>query len=130
LTVPTDTITKNERLAHGAPPEVAATEQDTVLREMALTHLEHVRKLKLYAAVYVLAVVVLTPVWVLTQYLDADGWPERFSTESNPGDWDPWILWIVLVGAFLVGIAAIRAHVRPLTEADIEREVERMKSGR
>jgi hypothetical protein len=89
-----------------------------------------VRKLKLYAAVYVLAVVVLTPVWIITQYLDADGWPDRLSTESNPGDWDPWILWVVLVGAFLVGIAAIRARLRPSTEADVAREIARMKAGR
>lgn len=128
--MPSDTITKNERLAHEALPQAVTNDEDRALREIALKHLEHVRKLKLYASAYVLALVVLTPVWVVTQYMDADGWPERFSTESNAGDWDPWILWVILGGAFLVGIAAFRVYFRPSTDAEIEREVERMKTGR
>lgn len=128
--MPSDTITKNERLAHEALPQAVTNDKDRALREIALKHLEHVRKLKLYASAYVLALVVLTPVWVVTQYMDADGWPDRFSTESNPGDWDPWILWVILGGAFLVGVAAFRVYFRPSTEAEIEREVERMKTGR
>jgi hypothetical protein len=128
--VPSNTITKNERLASETVPQPVRTDEDRALREMALKHLEHVRRLKLYASIYVLAVVVLTPVWIVTQYVDADGWPERLSTESNPGDWDPWLLWVILIGAFLVGIAALRVYFRPSTEADVERELGRMKAGR
>jgi hypothetical protein len=75
--------------------------------------------------------VLLTPVWIVTQYADNDGWPERLSSQSNPGDWDPWIVWVALVGLLLVGIAGIRAYfVRPVTDAEVEREVERLTSRR
>jgi hypothetical protein len=129
--MPTETITTNERLAPEALPQVVRAHDEKLLRELAVKHLEHVRKLKLYAAAYVLGLFVLTPVWLVTEYMRADGWPERFSDQANTGDWNPWILWVALVGGFLVGVAALRAYFgRPVTEADIEQEVERLKSSR
>jgi len=131
MTVPTETIARNERLAPEALPQIVRARDEELLRELALKHLEHVRKLKLYASAYVLGLIVLTPVWIVVEYIGADGWPQRLSDQGNPGDWDPWILWVALVGGFLVGVAALRAHFgRPATEADIEREVERITSSR
>ncbi len=129
--MPTETVTTNERLAPEALPQIVRARDDEPLRKLALKHLEHVRKLKLYASAYVLGLIVLTPVWIATEYMAADGWPERLSANGNPGDWDPWILWVALVGGFLVAVAALRAYFgRPATEADIEREVERLKASR
>lgn len=129
--MPTETITRNERLAPEALPQIVRARDEELLRELAVKHLEHVRKLKLYAAAYVLALVILTPVWIVTEYMNADGWPQRLSDQANPGDWNPWILWVALAGAFIVGVAALRAYFgRPVTEADIEREVERIASSR
>lgn len=127
----TETVTTNERLAPEALPQIVRARDDELFRKLALKHLEHVRKLKLYASAYVLGLIVLTPVWIVTEYMTADGWLERLSDNGNPGDWDPWILWVALVGGFLVGVAALRAYFgRPATEADIEREVERLKASR
>jgi hypothetical protein len=129
MTVPTDTITTNDRVETVTPP-VAPT-KDEELRRIAHDRLENVRKFKLYASAYVLGMLLLTPVWIVTQYADNDGWPERLSSQSNPGDWDPWIVWVALVGLLLVGIAGIRAYfVRPVTDAEVEREVERLTSRR
>jgi hypothetical protein len=131
--VPTETSTTNGR---AAPEAVAAApardDADDELRQLARRHLEHVRKFKLYLAVYVLSMLVLTPVWVVTQYETADGWPEHLSTRSRyPGDWDPWIIWVALIGAVIVGIAGYRAYVdRPTTQADVDREVERLRTPR
>jgi len=128
-TVPTDTITTNDRVETATTS--AAPTRDEELRRVAHKHLEHVRKFKLYLSAYVLAMLVLTPVWALTEYLNADGWPERLSEQSNPGDWNPWILWVALGGLLLVGIAALRAYfTKPITQADIDREVERLTSRR
>jgi hypothetical protein len=128
-TVPTDTITTNDRVETAVTP--TAPTKDEELRRVAHKQLENVRKFKLYLSAYVLGMLVLTPVWALTEYLNADGWPERFSEQSNPGDWNPWILWIALGGLLLVGIAALRAYfTKPITEADIDREVERLTSRR
>lgn len=97
---------------------------------LARQHLERVRKFKLALSAYVISMLVLTPVWIVTQYESADGWPEHLSSRSRyPGDWDPWIIWVALVGAVLVAIAGYRAYLdRPTSQAEVEREVERMKS--
>ena len=130
--MPTETLTTNERVAPEAVPEIVRSREDDALRKLALRHLERVRMFKLYLFAYVLSMLVLTPVWIVTQYETADGWPEHLSSRSRyPGDWDPWIIWVALIGAFVVAIAAFRAYFdRADTEGEIEREIERLKSTR
>ena len=130
--MPTETLTTNERVAPEALPEIVRKREDEALRTLALRHLERVRKFKLSLAVYVLSMLVLTPVWIVTQYEQADGWPEHLSTRSRyAGDWDPWIIWVALIGAVVVAVFAIRAYFeRASTEAEIEHELERLKSTR
>jgi len=129
--VPTETVTTtNEHVASEEVPQIVRSREDDALRKLALRHLEHVRKFKFYLFVYVLSMIVLTPVWIVTQYETADGWLKHLSTRSRyPGDWDPWIIWVALVGAVLVAIAGYRAYFsRADTEGEIERGVERLKS--
>jgi hypothetical protein len=128
--MPTETVSRNER---GAPPAASDTDvhrDEDALREVALRHLERVRRFKLYLATYLLAMLVLTPVWIVTQYQTADGWPKHLSSRSRyAGDWDPWIIWVALGGAVLVAILGFRAYFdRPETEAEIEREISRIKT--
>ena len=129
--MPTETLTTNERVVSEQAPAITQPEEEG-LRTFAIRHLEHVRKFKLYLSAYVVSMLVLTPVWIVTQYESADGWPKHLSSRSRyPGDWDPWIIWVALIGGVLVAIAGLRAYYldrRPITEADIDREVERMKS--
>ena len=124
-----ETPSKNGRVLPEGLPENAAGGEDEALRTLALSHLEHVRKFKLYLFMYVLSMLVLTPVWIVTQYETSPGWLKHLSSRSRyPGDWDPWLIWVALVGAVIVAIAGYRAYVdRPASEADIEREVERLK---
>jgi hypothetical protein len=83
-------------------------------------HVERVRKFRRSLVIYALALVVLTPTWVVTQYYIQDGWPKHLSTRSRyAGDWDPWIIWVALVGAFVVAIYGYRAYFdRGKTEND------------
>ena len=129
--MPTETLTTNERVVSEQAPGITRLSEDDELRKFAVRHLENVRKFKIYLSIYVLSMLVLTPVWVVTQYESADGWLEHLSSKSRyPGDWDPWLIWAALVGGVLVAIAGLRAYYfdRPTTEADIDREVERLKS--
>lgn len=128
--MPTETPPRNERVTSEAVPEVMRSREEDALRTFAVRHLERVRKFKLYLTAYVLSMLVLTPVWIVTQYETADGWPEHLSSRSRyPGDWDPWIIWVALAGGVIVAIAAYRAYLdRPTTEADIEREIEHLKT--
>jgi hypothetical protein len=127
--VSTELLT-NGRADTSAPSEPEGSREDQDLRAIALKHLERVRKFKLYLTAYLLSMLVLTPVWVITQYETSPGWLEHLSSRSRyPGDWDPWLIWVGLAGGFVVALAGYRAYVdRPSTEADIEREIERLKT--
>ena len=128
--MPVDTVTTNGRAAPETVPAAAASRDDDVLRLLAARHLERVRQFKLSLAVYVLSMLVLTPIWIVTQYLTADGWLEHLSSRSRyRGDWDPWIIWVALVGAVIVAIAGLRAYfARADTEGGNDREIERLRS--
>jgi hypothetical protein len=129
--MPVETPT-NERVAPERIPAVAAPTEDEALRTLAQRHLEHVRKFKLYLFAYLLSMLVLTPVWIITQYETSPGWVEHLSSRSRyPGDWDPWLIWVALVGAVIVAIAGYRVYAdRSDSPAEIEREVERLKARR
>jgi hypothetical protein len=129
--VSTGTVTTNEPVSSADAPGIESRADDA-LRKLAVRHIEHVRKFKLYLSAYVLSMLVLTPIWIVTQYESADGWPQHLSSRSRyPGDWDPWIIWVALIGAAVVGIAGLRAYFsRADTEGDIQREIARIKSTR
>ena len=72
---------------------------------------------------------VLTPLWALIEWQD-NGSFERWSNNSRPGDWEPWILYIGGVWALVVATLALHVYFeRPATEAEIDRELERLRSG-
>jgi hypothetical protein len=132
MTVPERTVIENGRVSSTRGPEIIRSREDEALRKLALHHLENVRRFKRYLWTYLASMVVLTPIWIVTQYESANGWPEHLSSRSRyDGDWDPWLIWVGLIGAFIVAIQAYRTYLdRPETEADIEREVERLKTKR
>jgi hypothetical protein len=101
---------------------------DEELRSLALKQIERHRRLELRASAYVLGMLVLTPVWVVSEYVRADGWPQRLSHGGNPGDWSPWIIWVALAWGFYVAMTALAIHFRrPTTEAEMERELVRLR---
>jgi hypothetical protein len=108
-----------------------AASSDNELRVLALQQVQRARRLKLRIAAYVVGLAVLIPVWIVAEYLSADGWPRRLSDNGNPGDWNPWIIWVALAWGFYVALSAVALHFqRPTSEAELEREIERLKSQR
>lgn len=125
--MPAELLTKNGRAA--SPPVPTSTGEDE-LRDWARQHLERVRRLKLHVAAFVLGLVVLTPVWALAEWQSNGGF-ERWSDNSQPGDWEPWILYVALVWGLVVAIAALKVYFdRPTSEAEIDRAVERLTARR
>ena len=60
--------------------------------------------------------------------MNADGWPDRFSDSAGPGNWNPWIFWVLLIwGGFLAIQASGRTSAGP-TESEVDREVARLKA--
>jgi hypothetical protein len=124
----TEPVTKNGRVTPDLVPSPATRDEET-LRTLATEHLDRVRKFKVDLAAYLVGICVLGCIWAITEYQNSGGWPERLSDEANPGDWNPWIFWVILGWGFFVALDAIRTYVRrPSTEAEIEREVERLKA--
>lgn len=100
---------------------------DATLREWARERVALGRRLRLRAAAFALAMAVLAPVWAVSEYLAAGGWPERLSANGNPGDWSPWLIWVALAWAFYLGLSVLAAHFRrPVDEREIERELRRL----
>ena len=99
------------------------------LRRFARARLERIGRLRFHVAAWVLGMAVLTPLWALIEWQDNGGF-ERWSDNSRPGDWEPWILYVGGVWALVIAIVALRAYLdRPTTEADVDRELERLRSG-
>ena len=123
--MPTELLTKNGK---PAVPDLAPATGDDELRAWARRHVERVHRLKWHAAVYAVGMVALTSVWALTQWQD-NGAFERFATGGNPGDWEPWIAYVGLIWGFFLALDALRTHFdRPTTEAEIERQLERIRA--
>jgi hypothetical protein len=126
IKVAAEMLTKNGQTASAPIPATAAPEDE--LREWVRQHVERVRRLTLHIAWFLLGMVVLTPVWALVEWQTNGGF-ERWSENSNPRDWEPWLLYIGLAWGLWVAFVALRADFdRPTTEAEIEREVRRLRS--
>jgi hypothetical protein len=117
--MPTETFAPKENGQTEKASEPVLTEEDEGARNLAHLHRQDVRRFKRWLAVYLISLVVLTPIWIVTQYQTADGWPKHLSSRSrNPGDWDPWIIWVALVGGVLVVMAGLRAYADHADRAD------------
>jgi hypothetical protein len=129
--MPTETVSPADRAATETIDELGPTREEA-LRTLAIRHRDQVVKFRRWAIAYVVGLLVLTPVWIVTEYTKEDGWPKHLSSRSRyQGDWDPWIIWVALVGAVILAIVGLRAYFgRTNTEDEIERELERLKSAR
>ena len=122
----TERVTKN-----GSAPSIMLPEarDDRALRELAIKQLDRVRTFKLHAIAYAVGFFVLGGVWVLTEYFEEHSWPERFASAPDvAGTWDPWFFWAAGIWFFVLGVHAFKtfAH-RPPSEAEIERELDRLR---
>jgi hypothetical protein len=126
MNVPTEMLTTNERTASRAVPVSSAHDEE--LRAWARKHVERVQRLKRDVAVYLLGMVSLTAIWALVEWQD-NGAFERLSGGNNPGDWEPWILYVALIWSFFVALDALKVFFdRPTTEAEVDRQIERLRS--
>ncbi len=125
--MPAEMLMNNERTA-SSQPILTATAPEDGLHRWARNHLERVRRLRLHVVAYVLGMVVLLPVWAFSEWKTAGGF-ERLSDNGQPGDWEPWILYVALIWGFVVAVEALRVYFdRPTTDAEIEREIRRLQS--
>ena len=76
---------------------------------------EHVAQLEFHVTAWIFGMLVLTPVWALIEWQD-NGAFERWSRDSQPGSWEPWILYVGVLWALgiaiLTGIRLLRDRQR------------------
>jgi 2TM domain len=128
ITVPTEMLSEHKPTTPS--PSVPMSEPDGELREWARGHVERVHKLKRNVAVFLLGMATLTGIWALVEWQD-NGAFKRLSDNGNPGDWNPWILYVALVWGFFLVLDAFKVYFdRPTTETEIDRAVDRIRSPR
>jgi 2TM domain len=99
------------------------------LRKVARDRIRRRRNFVTHLVAHIVATVFLTLVWATTEYHNAGGWPTGFRTGRMNHDWDPWIIYPVLAGTLALALHAWIAFGRqPVTEADVNRELERMET--
>jgi hypothetical protein len=108
--------------------ELGTSPPDDELREWARKHIKRVRSAKAHIVAFALGMIVLIPLWIIVEWQSSGGF-ERFSDGDQPGDWEPWILYIAVPwGLWVTFIAAGAYFDRPTTEAEIDREIRRLAS--
>ena len=108
-----------------------ASHEDEALRRLARKQAERIRSFKLHLAAFLIGMPVVTAIWALTEYMNADGWPERLSESAGEGNWNPWIFWVLLIWGGLLALQGVRTWFGgPPSEAEIDRELRRRKARR
>jgi hypothetical protein len=80
------------------------------LRQFARRRLEGFRRLKFPVAAWVLGMVVITPLNALIEWQD-NGPFGRLSRNSQPGSWDPWIVYIGGIWTLVIAALALRVYL-------------------
>src|SRR3712207_5619514 len=93
-------------------------------RARALRRIERRRRFHAHAAFQAALLLLLAVVWAVSEYHNAGGWPTGFRTGRQAHDWDPWIVYPMLVALTAVAIHAWHLFVRKeITEDEIRREM-------
>jgi hypothetical protein len=141
--MPLETVAQNERVAPEHVPGIFEPEREDPLRALAIERIHRLRRFKLHVVAFALGIPILGGVWVLTEYYEEHTWPSRFASDPDvAGTWDPWFFFVAGTWAIILAIHALRTYFgppvgpvgryirRPVTRAEMDREVERLTSRR
>jgi hypothetical protein len=84
--------------------------QSAALRHAARERLARIDRLKFHVAAWVFGTLMLAPIWALIEWQDNGGF-ERWSNDSQPGNWDPWIVAISGTWGLVVALGALRTYL-------------------
>jgi len=102
---------------------------DAEVRELAVKQIERKRRFEMRAFAGAVLGAFLVVVWAVSEYNNAGGWPTNgFSNSSSiPHVWNDWIIYPLIGIGLCVAIDAWNTYRRkPITEAEIRREMDRL----
>ncbi|MGA8724252.1 MAG: 2TM domain-containing protein [Acidimicrobiales bacterium] len=100
------------------------------LRQQAIRRIGQRRHFHVELVVSGVAMFLLVLVWAASEYHDAGGWPTGGFSQSSgiPNVWNLWIVYPLVAWVLIMGARAWRVYRnRPISEGEIEREIERMR---
>jgi hypothetical protein len=131
------------QLTNGRPPPVAdqgaivdegaIVSDERAVRQLALEQIHRKRRFLSHVVTYAAIVILLVVIWAVSEYHNAGGWPTGgFSQSSSiPHVWNDWIIYPVLGLSLLLAADAWNTFGRkPITEAEIRREMDRITGPR
>jgi 2TM domain len=139
--VPTEMLTKRERPVPAPVQQIVELQKEQTLRAQALERIYQLRRFKLHLVTFAIGVPTMGIVWVLTEYFEEHTWPSRFASDPDvAGTWDPWFFFVAGIWATILVVHALKTYFgptigpvsryirRPVTDAEIDREIARMRT--
>jgi 2TM domain len=111
-------------------PEVIDETDEKQVREQAIRQIEQERRFHKHAVEYVVVSILLTIVWAISEYNNANGWPTSGFSESSGTQhvWNLWIVYPVVVLGALLTIEAWNTYRRkPITEREVKHQMDRLR---
>ena len=102
---------------------------DAEVRQLAVKQIERKRRFEMRAFAAAVLGAFLVVIWAVSEYNNAGGWPTNgFSNSSSiPHVWNDWIIYPLIGIGLCVAIDAWNTYRRkPITEAEIKREMDRL----
>ena len=121
-----------QQITDGTPPVIESSppeRDDSEVRELAVKQIERKRRFEMRAFAAAVVCAFLVVVWAVSEYNNAGGWPTNgFSNSSSiPHVWNDWIIYPLIAIGLGVAIDAWNTYRRkPITEAEIKREMDRL----
>jgi len=122
-----------EHIPTDVQQDLHVDDRDEVIRQQAIKRIEVRRRFHIEAIFVAIGAAILVLIWALSEYHNAGGWPTQgFSQSSGIHDvWNSWIVYPLMGIALVFGTrAALLYHRKPISDREIEREIERETSHR
>jgi hypothetical protein len=106
---------------------------ERLARQQAVRQIERRRRFWMRATMGTLAMVIVTVIWAFSEYHNAGGWPTGGFSQSSaiPHVWNYWIIYPAIAWVLLTAGDALHVYRRkPISEAEIQREMERQAGKR
>ena len=113
------------------------------MQGLAAERIYRLRRFKIHLTGFALGLPAVGAIWVLSEYFEEHTWPSRFASAPDvAGTWDPWFFFFAGIWFIILVVHALRAYLgppvgplgryvrRPIAEAELDREVKRLKGRR